>query len=121
VVTNILVLVACFVIGGIPVGLLVARACGIPDIRKYGSGNIGASNVLRTVGVKAGLTVWIVDALKSGLPTWAAGFIVGAGGWWQGAAALRGAGDGVRPLLLPVPGVQRRARRGLEPRSDDRA
>lgn len=87
-VTNILVLVACFVIGGIPVGLLVARACGIPDIRKYGSGNIGASNVLRTVGVKAGLTVWIVDALKSGLPTWAAGFIVGAGGWWQGAAAL---------------------------------
>ena len=38
--TNILVLLACFVIGGIPVGLLVARACGIPDIRKYGRAEI---------------------------------------------------------------------------------
>ncbi len=85
---NIVVLVACFFVGGIPVGLLVARACGIADIRKYGSGNIGASNVLRTVGVKAGLAVWLADALKGGLPTWLAGVVLGAGGWWHAAAAL---------------------------------
>lgn len=87
-VINTLVLVACFLIGGIPVGLLIARACGIPDIRRYGSGNIGASNVLRTVGAKAGLTVWVVDALKGGLPTCIAGVLLGAGGWWQAGAAL---------------------------------
>lgn len=57
-----------FVFGGIPIGLLVGRAKGIDDIRKYGSGNIGASNVLRVIGVKAGLFVWLMDAMKGLLP-----------------------------------------------------
>jgi glycerol-3-phosphate acyltransferase PlsY len=62
------------------VGLLVGRAKGIDDIRKYGSGNIGASNVLRVIGTKAGLFVWFVDALKGFIPVaiaqWALGLPV---------------------------------------------
>ena len=60
--------VVSYFFGGIPIGLLVGRAKGIDDIRKYGSGNIGASNVLRVIGVKAGLLVWLADALKGFLP-----------------------------------------------------
>jgi len=52
-----------YLLGSIPFGLLVARGRGI-DIRKHGSGNIGATNVLRTVGKKWGILVFILDALK---------------------------------------------------------
>ena len=56
-----------YLVGGIPIGVLVSDSRGI-DIRKYGSGNIGASNVLRTLGVKAGLAVWLADVAKGLLP-----------------------------------------------------
>ncbi len=65
-------ILAAYLIGATPIGYLVGRAKGI-DIRDFGSGNIGASNVLRTLGVKAGLAVWIVDVFKGWLPVWAAG------------------------------------------------
>lgn len=65
---SVLAIVASYFFGGIPIGLLVGRAKGIDDIRKYGSGNIGASNVLRVIGVKAGLFVWFTDALKGFIP-----------------------------------------------------
>ena len=66
--TAIAAVLASYFFGGVPVGLLVGRARGIDDIRKYGSGNIGASNVLRVIGVKAGLFVWFADALKGFIP-----------------------------------------------------
>jgi glycerol-3-phosphate acyltransferase PlsY len=52
-----------YLLGSIPTGYLVARWRGV-DIRKVGSGNIGATNVLRTLGKPAGITVLAVDALK---------------------------------------------------------
>ncbi|HEX4086811.1 MAG TPA: glycerol-3-phosphate 1-O-acyltransferase PlsY [Chthoniobacteraceae bacterium] len=52
-----------YLLGSIPFGYLVARARGI-DIRQHGSGNIGATNVLRTLGKGPGLTVFACDALK---------------------------------------------------------
>src|SRR4051812_47270633 len=52
-----------YLLGSIPWGLLVARAKGV-DIRRHGSGNIGATNVLRVVGKPWGLTVFALDALK---------------------------------------------------------
>jgi acyl phosphate:glycerol-3-phosphate acyltransferase len=55
----------------------VGRAKGIDDIRKYGSGNIGASNVLRVIGTKAGLFVWFVDALKGFIPVAVAQWALG--------------------------------------------
>ena len=63
---------AAYVIGSIPFGLIVGRLVGAVDVREYGSGNIGASNVMRTVGRKAGIVVLALDVLKGALPVWAA-------------------------------------------------
>ncbi len=56
-----------FLLGSIPFGLLIARAKGI-DIRQHGSGNIGATNVLRVVGKKYGISCLLLDALKGFIP-----------------------------------------------------
>ena len=56
-----------FLVGSIPFGLIIAKLKGI-DIRSHGSGNIGATNVLRVVGKKYGITCLILDALKGYLP-----------------------------------------------------
>ncbi len=53
--------------GSIPFGLLIARGCGI-DIRAHGSGNIGATNVLRVCGKKPGIVCLVLDLLKGFLP-----------------------------------------------------
>lgn len=58
-----LIAIAAYLLGSIPTGFLVARAKGI-DIRKVGSGNIGATNALRVLGKPAGILVLLVDALK---------------------------------------------------------
>ena len=56
-----------FLLGSIPFGLIIAKAKGI-NIREHGSGNIGATNVLRVVGKKFGITCLLLDALKGFIP-----------------------------------------------------
>ncbi len=80
--------IVSYLFGAIPIGLLVGRAHGIDDIRKYGSGNIGASNVLRLLGAKLGLTVWLLDALKGYVPVALAMHVLGVEGWWLAAVAV---------------------------------
>ena len=58
-----LLVVFSYLIGSIPFGFLLARAKGV-DIRKRGSGNIGATNVWRNLGLSSGLLVLVLDALK---------------------------------------------------------
>jgi glycerol-3-phosphate acyltransferase PlsY len=65
------VVVGAYFLGSIPSGLMVARARGI-DIREVGSGNIGATNVARSLGTKLGAIVLVFDALKGALPALAA-------------------------------------------------
>jgi glycerol-3-phosphate acyltransferase PlsY len=55
------------VVGSIPTGVIVARAKGV-DLRKVGSGNIGATNVSRALGGKWAAVVLVVDAAKGALP-----------------------------------------------------
>ena len=55
--------VAAYLLGSIPTGYIVAKASGV-DIRSVGSGNIGATNVFRTVGKSAGIFVLVFDGLK---------------------------------------------------------
>ncbi|MEP6766693.1 MAG: glycerol-3-phosphate 1-O-acyltransferase PlsY [Gemmatimonadaceae bacterium] len=62
-----LLVVAAYLIGSFPTAYLVGKANGI-DLRKVGSGNLGATNVLRTIGWKAGLVVYVVDMAKGVLP-----------------------------------------------------
>ncbi len=61
--------VVAYFVGSIPTGYLLAKAKGI-DIRKSGSGNIGATNVFRILGKPAGIAVLLVDALKGFAPTY---------------------------------------------------
>lgn len=58
-----LLVVISYLVGSIPFGYLLARIKGV-DIRKQGSGNIGATNVWRNMGLLSGLLVLVMDALK---------------------------------------------------------
>lgn len=62
----ILTAAVAYLLGSIPTGFLVAKARGV-DIRTVGSGNIGATNVFRQLGVPAGVFVLLMDALKGWL------------------------------------------------------
>jgi acyl phosphate:glycerol-3-phosphate acyltransferase len=64
--------VSAYLIGSIPFGLLLAKAGGAGDIRQIGSGNIGATNVLRTGRKGLALATLVLDTLKGALPVWAA-------------------------------------------------
>lgn len=59
--------VAAYLLGAIPVGLLVARIKGV-DIRRVGSGNVGATNVFRSVSKPLGILTFFLDALKGFVP-----------------------------------------------------
>lgn len=65
--TIFLLAVLAYLIGSIPFGLLIAKTQG-KDIRRLGSGNIGATNVLRCLGKPLGITCFILDVLKGFLP-----------------------------------------------------
>jgi glycerol-3-phosphate acyltransferase PlsY len=56
--------VAAYLLGSIPFGLVLARLFGGADVRKQGSGNIGATNVARVVGPLAGILTLVLDAAK---------------------------------------------------------
>lgn len=60
--------VACFLIGGIPSGLIIGRLFGGADLRKSGSQNIGATNAFRVLGIMPALLTLICDLLKGFLP-----------------------------------------------------
>ena len=60
--------VAGYLCGSIPFGLLLTRAAGLGDVRKIGSGNIGATNVLRTGNKGLAAATLLLDALKGLLP-----------------------------------------------------
>ena len=60
-----------FLLGSIPFGLLLGKVRGI-DIREHGSGNIGSTNVFRTLGKKSGIICLILDILKGFFPVFLA-------------------------------------------------
>lgn len=59
-----LLLIAAYLIGSIPTGLILGKAIWKKDLRQYGSHNIGATNAWRILGKKAGLLIFILDFLK---------------------------------------------------------
>ena len=65
-------LISSFLLGSIPFGFLAAHCLKGVDIRKFGSGNIGATNVFRVVGKPWGISVFILDFLKGLIPPLAA-------------------------------------------------
>jgi len=62
-----LLILGAYVVGATPFGFLMGKAKGL-DIRDHGSGNIGATNVVRIVGKKEGILVFVLDVLKGLVP-----------------------------------------------------
>jgi glycerol-3-phosphate acyltransferase PlsY len=96
-----------YLLGSIPVGLLVGRLAGVDDVRKYGSGKTGFTNALRTLGPRWAVLVIVFDVLKGAAPVligrlvfgepWAAaigGVAAVVGHTWPVFAGFRG-GRGV--------------------------
>ena len=61
---GLLTLLAAYLLGSIPFSYLVARHYGVSDVRNVGSGNVGATNVMRAAGKTAGVLAFLLDALK---------------------------------------------------------
>jgi acyl phosphate:glycerol-3-phosphate acyltransferase len=87
-----LALIGGYLLGSIPFGLLLTRMAGLGDIRSIGSGNIGATNVLRTGRKDIAIATLLLDAGKAALALWLARhFLSGSEiGLVAGAAALLG-------------------------------
>ncbi len=96
--------VFAYLLGSVPTGLILARKYARVDIRSQGSGNIGATNVARVVGKKAGVLTLLADALKGALPVWAALAAEGSGNadlsWTAAACGLAAFAGHLFPLYL---------------------
>lgn len=66
---TVILFVLAYLIGSIPSGLIIGKVFYNTDIREHGSGNLGATNTFRTLGVKAGIVVMVADILKGTLAT----------------------------------------------------
>ena len=96
---TVLGLLAAYLIGAIPVGFLVARAAGGTDIRRSGSGNIGATNVLRTLGTGPAVLTLAGDIVKGYLAVSAARAI-GTEAWAAAAGAVAAIAGNCWPVFL---------------------
>lgn len=79
-------LVLVYLVGAVPMGYLVARVLRV-DIRAHGSGNIGATNVLRTLGKGPAVLTLLLDAAKGYTGVWIA-LALGPEPWWGSVGAL---------------------------------
>ncbi|RJT36131.1 glycerol-3-phosphate 1-O-acyltransferase PlsY [Mesorhizobium waimense] len=86
----ILALVFGYLLGSIPFGLLITRAAGLGDVRKIGSGNIGATNVLRTGNKGLAAATLLLDALKGTAAVLIATRFGSDFGLWAGFGAFLG-------------------------------
>src|ERR1039457_3568486 len=77
---EIILAITAYLLGSIPTGLLLARSFGV-DIRTAGSGNIGATNVYRTLGKKVGILTLIGDCIKGLVPVLAAKYLGMSSEW----------------------------------------
>ncbi|AZV22121.1 MULTISPECIES: glycerol-3-phosphate 1-O-acyltransferase PlsY [unclassified Mesorhizobium] len=83
-------LVFGYLLGSIPFGLLLTRAAGLGDVRKIGSGNIGATNVLRTGNKALAAATLLLDALKGTVAVLIAGHFAPDLAIWAGLGAFLG-------------------------------
>ena len=86
----ILALLFGYLLGSIPFGLLLTRAAGLGDVRKIGSGNIGATNVLRTGNKGLAAATLLLDALKGTAAVLIAGHFAPDLAIWAGLGAFLG-------------------------------
>lgn len=83
-----LALAAAYLIGGVPFGYLLVKWRTGEDVRTKGSGNIGATNVLRTTGRAAGVATLILDIAKGALAVWLMDRASSGNAAWMSGAAV---------------------------------
>ncbi len=81
------VVCVAYLIGGIPFGLILVRLMTGADVRTSGSGNIGATNVMRTTGTAAGILTLLLDGAKGWFAVYLAARLTGGSVAWMSAAA----------------------------------
>lgn len=102
--TLILVLLAAYLIGGIPFGYLLVKAKSGEDVRDMGSGNIGATNVLRTTGRAMGVLTLFLDIGKGALAVWLADRLLNGDVTAMSLAALAVMAGHAYPIFLKFKG-----------------
>ena len=95
-----LVLAVAYLLGAIPFGYLLVKWKTGADVRSSGSGNIGATNVLRTSGRAAGIATLLLDIAKGYLAVWVAGRLTAADPFWMSLAALGVMAGHAYPVFL---------------------
>ena len=117
--TTVVLMLVAYLLGSIPVGALVARQVGGPDLRSVGSGRTGGTNALRALGRKWAAVVVLGDLAKGAVPVLIARYVTGeplvevlcgaaavAGAIWSvfaGFRSGRGVGTGVGTMLVIQP------------------
>ena len=99
-----LALAAAYFIGAIPFGYLIVKWTTGADVRSSGSGNIGATNVLRTTGRAAGIVTLLLDIAKGACAVWLMDALSGGNIHWMSAAALAVMAGHAFPVFLRFKG-----------------
>ena len=99
-----LILLADYLIGGVPFGYLIVKLTTGQDVRASGSGNIGATNVLRTTGRAAGVLTLALDVLKGLFAVWLMARFTSDSPLWTSLAALAVMAGHAFPLFLGFKG-----------------
>ncbi len=87
----VIALIISYLLGSVPMGLLLTRIMGKGDLRKVGSGNIGATNVMRVGGLRMAGLAWILDMAKAIASVFIGVYVAGdMFGAWCGFAAIVG-------------------------------
>jgi glycerol-3-phosphate acyltransferase PlsY len=102
--TQILALVVAYLAGGIPFGYLLVKLKTGADVRSMGSGNIGATNVLRTTGRAVAISTLLLDIGKGFFAVWFAARLTLNSPLWMSAAALAVMAGHAYPVFLKFQG-----------------
>ena len=94
------VLAIAYLLGAIPFGYLLVKWKTGADVRAAGSGNIGATNVMRTTGRAAGVATLLLDIAKGYAAVWIAGRLTGQDVRWMSLAALAVMAGHAYPVFL---------------------
>ncbi len=100
----ILALVAAYLIGGIPFGYLVVKWKTGADVRAAGSGNIGATNVMRTAGRALGIATLLLDIAKGACAVWLTDVLTGGDINWMSASGVAVMAGHAFPIFLKFKG-----------------
>ena len=97
---GLIAVIVAYLVGGIPFGLLIVKLKTGEDVRESGSGNIGATNVLRTTGLLAGILTLVLDAAKGWFAVWLADTLTHGDVVWMSCTAIAAlAGQVFSPYL----------------------